>query len=233
MGGWPGSPQNNQTHTYNPTYRPQQDYRDPYAGAGQGENVGEFSAKDIAMFVGPNYTYYLERFYHIEKYGRALQPNLAAAFLGFFYYFYRKMYKTGAIMLAVFLLCMLPLFLSFWEIAAVDLYQYSLLNLTELREAMMEMPRVVLYSNMFSIAIFFNFTFNLMVSLSANRNYHRQVVTKIRETMQEHRHTNEYREFLPRAGGVNRLGVVLLGASLVLGFHFLIALIMLVNSGTV
>ncbi|MCL2857462.1 MAG: DUF2628 domain-containing protein [Oscillospiraceae bacterium] len=220
FGGRPGTVQdgapNNGAYTYNPPYQPSQDYSDPYAGLDQSEKVGGFSAKDVAMFVGPNYTYYLERFYQIEKYGRALQPNLAAAFLGFFYYFYRKMYRMGALTLLIFLLCTVPFFVLFWEFLPEGLYQYGLAGPPEVAP---NTPRINFYSNMLTMAVFFNFSFNLIVSLYANRAYHRLVVTRIHETMQEHRHTNEYQTFLPRVGGVSRLGVVLLGLSLFIGFQ--------------
>ena len=230
-GGWPGAgrgaPPNNQSYTYAPPYQPGKDYVDPYAGLNQSEKVGELSAKDVAMFVGPNHTYYLERFYQIEKHGRALQPNFAAAFLSFFFYFYRKMYKVGALMLVVFLLCMVPFFLFFWELSSEGLYQHSV---AELLEVALESPRIILYVNMFQMTVFFNFIFNIVVSFSANRSYHRLAVTRIRETMQRHRHTNDYQVFLPRVGGVNRLGVVLLCVSLLVGFQVIGSALLFISS---
>ena len=218
--------QNGQANVYNPSYRPQQDYRDPYAGVNQAQTVGELSAKDIAMFVGPNHAYYLERFYQIEKHGRNLQPNLAAGFLGFIYYFYRKMYTMGALMLTIFLFCMVPFFMLFWELLPEVVYQAGLAGPPE---TAVDMDRAARHFNILMMAIFFNFSLSIMVSLLANRVYHRQVIAKIRQTMQEHRHTNEYQSFLPRVGGVDRLSVVLLGVTLFVGFQ-VVGSILLFNS---
>ena len=228
-GGWQGhqqdNVQNSQAHTYNPAYG-QESYQDPYAGVSQNQTVGELSARDIAIFVGPNHAYFLERFYQIEKYGRTLQPNLAAGFLGFFYYFYRRMYMMGVAMLGIFMLSTVPFFMFFWEFLPEVLYQSGLAGPPEVA---VDMTRVILFSRIFTMSIFFNITLSIVVSFFANRIYHRRVITKIRETMQAHRHTNEYQVFLPRIGGVDRLSVVLLGVLLLVGFN-VIGSILLYNS---
>ena len=236
-GGWSdagrdGAP-NNRAYTCNPPYRPVQNYSDPYASLNNNEKVGEISAKDIAIFVGPSHNYYLERFYQIEKYGRILQPNLAAAVLGFFYYFYRKMYKMGALMLAIFLICMVPFFMFSWVVMpeVLDMfYQTGRIPDPPQMARAIDTARVNLYTSIFSMTAFFNFSLNIIVSLYANKIYHRLVVTKIRETMHEHRHTNEYQVFLPQVGGVNRLAVVLLGVLLFVGSNVIVAAMVFISN---
>ena len=217
---WQGGRQGNApgfgTHTYNPTYRPQQNYSDPYAGVNKNETVGDINAMDIAMFVGPNHTYYLERFYQIEKQARNLQPNIAAAFLGFFFYFYRRMYSIAAITLTIFMLSAVPFFMFFWEVLPEALYQAGF---TGPPDVVVDMHMAERYYGIWVMALLFSFTFNVVLSLFANKAYHRQVVTKIRQTKQAHRHTNEYQAFLPRVGGVDKLSVAVVGALLLIGFH--------------
>jgi len=203
-------------HTYDPSYQPQQNYSDPYAGVNRNETVGDINAMDIAMFVGPNHTYYLERFYQIEKHGRNMQPNVAAAFLSFFFYFYRKIYTLGALTLSIFILSAVPFFMFFWEFLPEALYQTGFTGPPDMA---VDMYRVYHFYNIWMMAALSSFTINVVISLFANKTYHRQAVVKIRQTMQMHRHTNEYQAFLPRVGGVDRLAVVLVGALLLVGFH--------------
>jgi len=114
----------------------------------------------------------------------------------------------------------------FWELLPEVVYQAGLAGPPE---TAVDMDRAARHFNILMMAIFFNFSLSIMVSLLANRVYHRQVIAKIRQTMQEHRHTNEYQSFLPRVGGVDRLSVVLLGVTLFVGFQ-VVGSILLFNS---
>ena len=65
------------------------------------------SAKEICDYVGPNNLSFLYKFKSMSKMGSSISFNWCGL-LGFFYCFYRKMYKLGAIYLAAFLAVMIP-----------------------------------------------------------------------------------------------------------------------------
>ena len=204
-----------QAHTYNPYVRG--DY-DPYAGVEQNEAISDIPARDVAMFIGRSYSYFLPRFHHLERTGRVLQPNLCAGLFNFFYYFYRRMYVIGAAMLAVFLVCLTPLFLLLWELLPMVVHEAGLAYLPE-ASAQTNWQAAEMYSRMFTIALVLNFISSIIISMFANWVYHKQVVAKIREVMHEFRGSSDYRLMLPRVGGVDRISVVLVGALLFLGVN--------------
>ena len=226
----PGGHTRGAAYTYNPNGQNNYD-QSPYDQnscyvISENEPINELSARDVAMYVGPNYTYFLPRFLHMEKTGRVIQPNIAAVFFNFFYYFYRKMYLVGAGMLAAFLLCLVPFFMIFWEFLPEALYQSGFAGPPEVP---VDMYRIELYSIMFTGALILNFVFSIVISLFANRLYYKQAAAKIREVMYDYPVVQEYRIILPRVGGVNRISIVLLVGTLIVGFN-IVGSILIFNS---
>ena len=200
--------------------------KDPYSGVDAAQTIGKLAAKDIAVFVGPNYSYFLNRFRQIENEGRNIQPNLSAMLFNFFYYFYRRMYMVGAGMLLAFVACLIPFFLFSWEIMP---YVLGNLGLAGPPEVPVNMQAAEAYSGILVLALFLNFVFSVIVSLFANRMYHKHVVAKISQTINESRNGVDYRVLLPRVGGVDWLSVVLLGVLLVIGSNVVLS-VMIFNS---
>jgi len=189
------------------------------AAAGQ-PPISGLPAQDVAMHIGPNSHHYLPLFYKIEEQSNAPQFNVAACFLNFFYYFYRKMYLVGTVMLAAFLLCLVPFFLFSWELLPFMLYQRGLAGPPAVA---INMPGAELYSMIFVSALVVHFIVSFTLSMFANRIYHKQVVDKIRTLMQEYPDESQYRTALVRAGGVDRLSVVLTGISIFVGSNIIIS----------
>lgn len=63
--------------------------------------------KEVSDFVGPNSLRFIVRFQSLLK-GASISFNWSAFFFSFFYCFYRKMYKLGAIVLAITLTVFVP-----------------------------------------------------------------------------------------------------------------------------
>ena len=186
--------------------------------------ISDLPAKDVAIYIGSSAHYYLPRFYQIDGGDRVLQFNAAACFLGFFYYFYRRMYRAGAVMLALSLICMVPFFMFSWEIlpAALYLHQHGL-PFTANNLSAQDMQIVHMYTGIVFGAAVFNFVVSLILSLFANKMYYRQVVENIRALMREYPGHNEYRMALSKAGGVDRLSVILIGTAIFVGSNAIIS----------
>ena len=83
----------------------------PYGGVAPDEVLDGIPARDMVVYVGPNSHYFLPRFKRFTAKMRSFQWHWPAFFLHFAYYFYRKMYLAGAVILLGYLLVELPLFL--------------------------------------------------------------------------------------------------------------------------
>ncbi|MCL2580533.1 MAG: hypothetical protein FWE32_10995 [Oscillospiraceae bacterium] len=187
----------------------------------QNETVSKLPAKDVAVFLGANHAHFIARFQYMERTGKVLQPNIYACFFNFFYYFYRKMYGMGVLMLAAFMVCTIPFFLFSWEIMPQLLHQYGMGGPPA---ASIDMARAETLSRFFLTAMFANFIFSLIVSLFANWLYHKHTILKVRDIMGEHAKSGEYQNVLAKAGGVDRLSTVLVGVLVFLGSNVIISI---------
>lgn len=82
----------------------------PYGGINPEEEIDGVTAKELALFVGENSFYYVPRMRSIKKNQRSASWNWSAFIFNFAYYFNRKMWVMGAIMLALYILSMVPSF---------------------------------------------------------------------------------------------------------------------------
>jgi len=212
-------------HDYTAQFREAEDaYYDSIAA--DKEPISGLPAKDVAMYIGPNCSYFLPRFYQIEEQRKGAQINLPACFFNFFYYFYRKMYRVGAVMLALFLLCLIPLFLFYWEMLPVLLHQSGL---TGPPTVPIDMQRAELYAAVFWGIFLVNFILSFILSFFTNRMYHKQVVTHIQTLMQGNQGVG-YRAALYESGGVDRMKTMLVGVSLFVGINFINAIMVYVSN---
>ncbi|MEG1777459.1 MAG: RING finger protein [Angelakisella sp.] len=67
----------------------------------------EVTVKEACDYIGPNNIAFLMKFKALRARG-GMSFNWSAFFFGYFYCFYRKMYKLGAILLGVFVLSIIP-----------------------------------------------------------------------------------------------------------------------------
>lgn len=79
---------------------------------GPDDPIDGIKARDWATFVGPSSLYYLMQFVRIEQTKHKLGLSFAAFFLGPIYFFYRKMWKLGALFAALDVAVTLPTYLA-------------------------------------------------------------------------------------------------------------------------
>ena len=79
---------------------------------GPEDPIDGIKARDWSTFLGSSSIYYLLQFYRMQETGRKISTNFGALLLGPIYFFYRKMWKEGAVFAAVDLLLTLPVYLT-------------------------------------------------------------------------------------------------------------------------
>ena len=196
----------------------------PYGGLDPEEEIDGVTAKELALFVGENSFYYLPRMKHMKKNNKKASWNWSAFIFNFAYYFNRKMYLIGAIMLALFILSVVPLFVFSYHLmmrnpdalTALDPYMFDYSGLEPL------LP--VIYVS------FYGYTgVALLSGIFANKLYTDFTFRKIGEVRRDignfDRNSAEYCNAISAAGRTNRplaLGVM---AAVCGGMHVVSAVI--------
>lgn len=216
-------------------YRQQQPYSQggPYYGAPQvnlTEEIAEgITAKEICDFVGPNNLSFLMKFKKMEQFGASITFNWCGIF-GFFYCFYRKMYKLGAVYLGAFLAVMLP------ALVVASKYMAELAATTG--SLTLGVPEVITpaYTN---TVIASGFLWLVMIisaiinSLTFDRAYKKHAFKTIRHVKSNGRFSTgspDYVFSLARMGGVNSFAILITIAGLFVGnnlFSFFLSQIFL------
>ena len=80
----------------------------PYGGLSPDEEIDGVSAKELAVFVGNNSFYYLPRMKEIQKEEKTASWNWSAFLFHFMYFFYRKMYALGALIMSMYIVSAVP-----------------------------------------------------------------------------------------------------------------------------
>lgn len=104
------TPENEQREDFTPPPIDMMAFTTPYGGIDPEEEIDGVTAKELALFVGENSFYYVPRMRNIKKNKRSASWNWSAFIFNFAYYFNRKMWVMGAIMLALYILSMVPAF---------------------------------------------------------------------------------------------------------------------------
>ena len=181
-------------------------------------------AKDFIFIVRQNYIYFLRVFKIFSQRAKAKIFNWSSFLFGFLYFFYRKMYKIGSILLGIYLLTNIPsLILSFHMLRQtiadpmlVTSLQYDFTGL----EGLQILSQLLTYARL-GLAVFVGFT--------ANHFYYkhcRQKIEKLRG-LSSGGSENEYYQTLSSVGGVSALAVFVVLA-LLLGLTFLSGTVMMV-----
>lgn len=184
-----------------------------YGGLSPDETIGGESVRDIAQYVGSGSAYYLPRFRIMSEHGRTITPNLSAFVFNFLFYFYRKMYMLGVVMLALYIVSMIPNFLYTREVFPQLLQQFGFIASAEINQAAADH-----YFWLSGITRSINLTIGFIVSMCANRFYYSRVITSVNEirTSQEGQEKNQqsYNELLARSGGCSKVAVAVVIALL-------------------
>ena len=201
-----------------------------YGGLDENEIISdEITAKDMAMYVGSSSAYYLPRFKAMAQTGRTISVNFSAMIFGFAFYFYRKMYLLGSILLVLFLLGTIPNILITREILP------SLVESMDARSSLeaigifvgsvedINQKAVEHYENISRYVRMINFVIVAFTAFLANHVYYekakrdiKQICTACNEN--ESDKDNDYESALLRTGGCSRLmvAVAVLGANLLM-----------------
>ncbi len=208
-------------------------YNASFGGLSPDDQIDGVSVRDLALYVGPNSHYFLPRFKQIAEHS-GLSFNFSAFLFHFVYFFYRKMYLIGTLLLLVAAMTFVPaLFIAreytvfvmenFADISVGimpvfepvnHLWAYRLLPYT----------RMVMFGMMFLLAFF------------ANQLYMRHVfrqVRKIQERLGNTVNDQTYVDSLVRCGRTSRAAVVLCligAAAAYFGSCLLIALTVIAGS---
>lgn len=84
------------------------DLASAFGGLKPTEEISGVSARDLALFVGENSAYFLPRWKVLSTRRAGFSINFGALFFNFAYFFYRKMYLVGGLLLALIALTQLP-----------------------------------------------------------------------------------------------------------------------------
>ena len=182
----------------------------------ENDQIDNIPAKDFIFFVRQNYLYFLRAFKIFSQRSKAKVFNWAAFFLNFVYFFYRKMYKIGALLLAFYLISNIPsVILSYHMVQQTmedPMLMYSLqFDFTGL-ETLSLLSQLFMYVR-FGVALYCGFT--------ANRHYYKHCRKKIQQLkgISTGNSSSEYYQTLSSIGGPSLISALLVIA-LVVGLVF-------------
>mgnify|MGYP000039053065 FL=1 len=176
----------------------------------ENDQIDGIPVKDFIFLVRQNYAYYLRVFKIFSQRVKAKVFNWSAFLFNFFYFFYRKMYKVGALLLGFYLLSNIPsAILSYHMIqqAMADPMLLSSFNFDLSGLEWLTLTSQLLMYARFGVSIYCGFT--------ANRHYYnhcRQKINKLNSVAP--RGGAEYYQTLACIGGTSLASVFLLMAGL-------------------
>lgn len=187
-----------------------------YGGLRPDDRIEDETARDLAVYLGPNSSYYLPKFKKIAEAPYSLNFNLAALVFGFFYFFYRKMYLIGGILLGFFLISYIPSLLYMQEFPIqymqdnlpVSMHHY----LGNLPNVEVDKDKLAHYQQLVYAAGSINFVLSIVVAISANRFYYIKAladVKRIRVSQPQKHNEIAYSGELKAKGGVSKTAVII------------------------
>ena len=206
-------PLSDESHPHPPSVDP---YSTIYGGLSPDETIDGIPAKEVAIYVGPNSQYYLPRFKAVCQGGNTW--CWSAFFLNFIYYFYRKMYRVGAMLLAVYVLLSIPSFLWSLEYSRAVLETMGV----SLNSAMdtQWIQTIISYSD---IASAIRLGFSCFFGLMAVRIYTKHVLASIRKIRSKYTNPEQDSNYLLELSTRGRISqrAVLLTISILLAVEFI------------
>lgn len=208
--GRPGGPQANP-------------YTSAFGGLDPAEEIEGVSARDIALYVGENSQYFLPRFKQIA--GRSgFTINFSALFFNFFYFFYRKMYGIGAVLLGLLAASQIPtLFVLPETIRFVLSHMEDILNGFNVFNLFVPTEHLWAYSAMYYMR-FVLLAVGIVFACFANRLYMRHVLKNVRKIHARYEQSpsgfndNRYTQALAHYGRTNRVIVIIAAVGCVVAY---------------
>jgi hypothetical protein len=207
-----------------------------YGGVDPNSEIDGIPVPELAIFIGDSSSYFLPRFREMERTGRVATPNFAALLLNFVYYFYRRMYLIGFVLLGAYILSTIPSFLYTWETMPLLIQQMGFAELFEatgwhvppVDSVDVELARY--YLSLSNISQFLCFIISAVTSLFANHFYYTHTTKKIHalrdglsaspDSEEQKALDEEYKALLLRSGGTSRMAVAAVMLT-VFTLHFL------------
>ena len=178
----------------------------------------DITTMDVATFVQQDAVKYIQKFFYVK--GKKRTINWAALFFAPYWFFYRKMYKLGAIFMAIQLLIsclsLLPPAERLYEATYDYQEQVEILNVSDLTSdetnaALTELSQktisaikgnylgagIVIFQSVSSLAV------TVFIGLNANKWYYKHVTTEIRKINQENPDKEKRATLLYKSGGVS------------------------------
>ncbi len=178
----------------------------------ENDQIGRIRAKDFIYIIRKNYTYFLRVFKIFSQHTKAKIFNWSAFFFNFFYFFYRKMYKIGALLLGFYLLSNIPSLILSYHMLQQSIVDPMLLS--SLQFDFTGLEGLLLTSQLFMYA---RFGVSVYCGFTANKHYYKHCQEKIEKlrSVATGKNGNEYYQTLSFIGGTNLMSVFLVLAALI------------------
>lgn len=194
-----------------------------FGGVAPMEDIGGFPARELATFVGRSSGVYLQKFKAESINEKNISFNLPAFFLSYFYFFYRKMYKVGALFLAVALLISVPQMLYTIEYMPVIFKEsvgtetLSTLGIDiESEIQQVDNTKIKTYETMNSAVNIINILVHLFAGFFGNKLYYKHALQKLSSIKNDEATKGvsvgaiDHERTVANAGGVNVGSVIVL-----------------------
>ena len=195
-------------------------YTTPFAGLDPAEEIRGISIKDWAMFFGDKAFYFLPRLKAMQINKFFINTNWAAFLTSFFYYFYRKMYLVGAILLSMFVISYVPMVYVVFEYlkdayaangmtALMSIDVNAFMSFTQAYEGLLTFSSAARNIAFLSTAV---------LSVFANKIYFKTAESKIKALREKYKDDRDYSQSLAKHGRTSTLAVILVAVCIVVAF---------------
>lgn len=193
----------------------------------ENDNIDGIPAKDFICITRQNFPYFLRVFKIFSQRAKAKVFNWSAFFFNYFYFFYRKMYKLGAFLLAFYLISNIPSFILSYHMVEQIIADPMLAASMQFDLTGLDTVRIL--SQLF---MYIRFAVSIYCGFTANRHYYKHCREKISKLQSvSHGGTkNEYYQTLTSIGGTSLVScvIVMIGmAVLTFGIAQIFALMLL------
>ncbi len=173
----------------------------PFGGLSPDEDIDGVSAKELAIFVGDNSFYFLPKMKQLKREEKIMSWNWSAFFFNFYYFFYRKMYLLGTLVLILSIASSIP----------AVLYAIGTLGYTDLS---LLPDNLIRMGNIANICSMLFWGVRVLCGLFSNYIYTRTAfkrIDKVRDKLNTSDSTNsEYVNELARVGRTSHKAVLII-----------------------
>jgi len=197
-----------------------------------GQRVG-----DVAVYVGSSTSYFLPRFKMFSDGAHAVSANFGALIFSYFYFFYRKMYLVGALLLALSVASMAANFVTVREMLPQLIHDPSFapfVSLMEQWDLPINLPSeevnqetAKFYDRIYRIARMVNFCARMALAMFANYLYYRKVMKSMNviRTRLSEAEGPRYQSVLAVRGGVSNMNTFAAAFTMAVAYYCIYALV--------